>query len=645
MSFSHAVSRTCLAFALLSAPTAVIAQAGQNVPSVEQRNSIEANEPLDMRAPAEQDAAALERARSGWWAEALKTKDERLAWWRDARFGAFVHWGPYSVLGGDWHGQPPPTYAEHIMRVQRIPLAVYRDEVAGRFHPDAFDATNWVRMMKDAGMRYLIITAKHHDGFAMWPSDASDFDIADVGHFERDPLSELVAAARAEGLHVGFYYSHAFDWENPDAPGNDWDYNNPGGDRLLGGKDWWNTNPAFLQNTQRYIDTKVIPQLQELISRYHPDILWFDTPEKLPFFQQAEIVEAVRRAAPDVVINGRAARSPAANLGDYLNSGDRAAEFRPIASDWESIPTTNESYGYSSQDQSYKPPSHFIQLIARAAAKGGNILLNVGPMGDGAIAAPDRAIFHDIGQWMHVYGDSIYGTSRTPLDRQSWGDSTVKGDNLFLHVFAWPPNGSLTLGGLTSRPRAAYLLGDPLKTPIPFVTLANGDIELTTPLQAPNAIDSVIVMETAGPPTGTTGRLIETGWGHTQLLAFDAKTTGGPFVYGDGKKARYYVEGLQLPNTSLTWPIRATQSRKMKVVLSYNTAAATQPGDAVFHLTYGGRTWTTPVVPTATDTTVQTIEIGLIDIQSGDLEPLTLTVTGGDATPVRVFELNVEPAS
>jgi alpha-L-fucosidase len=627
-----------LAAGLLAAPPLAMAQA--EGPTAQQRSSAEANEPTGIGAAAANDAAAADRALNGWWREAGKTRDQRLDWFRQARFGVFVHWGPYSVLGGQWKGQPNPGYSEHIMRVARIPRQTYKDEVAARFRPDAYDARAWVRMMKQAGAGYVILTAKHHDGFALWPSQASDYNIAKVSGFPRDPLAELVQAARAEGLKVGFYYSHAFDWEDPDAPGNDWDYANPGGDKKLHGVDWWNTDPRFLVNTDRYIDRKVIPQLNELISRYHPDILWFDTPGKLPFFQQARIVEAVRKADPNVVINGRAARSKDLNLGDYLDTADRPAELRPTAGDWEAIPTTNESYGYNALDHSHKSVEHFIQLIAKASAKGGNILLNVGPRGDGVIDTPDAAILAGIGRWMSVNGESIHGTTRTPLDRQAWGDSTVKGDRLYLHVFDWPRGGSLRVGGLLSPPRRAWLLAT--KAPVTVRRAGGDDYDLALPAQAPDSADSVVVVETDGPVRGEAGRLIETRWGDNQLLAFDARAEGTGFTYGDGKTARFYVEGLQQAGNRLVWPVRATTAAAVQVHLRYSTPDRTLTAPARVVVRYGATILTAPLVATDGEKDLREVDLGSLPLVQGDPADLSLAIEGA-AQPVRVFDLRLTP--
>jgi alpha-L-fucosidase len=593
-------------------------------------------------AAAQRDAAAIRDANTGWYAGALKMRDQRLAWWRDARFGCFIHWGPYSVLGGEWKGNPNPGYAEHIMRVDRIPLATYKDQVAAKFHPDQFDAAALVRLIKSAGMRYIIITSKHHDGFAIWPSDVNNYNIRDVSHFDRDPLKELVDAARAEGLHVGFYYSHAFDWEDPNAPGNDWDYNNPGGDKqLFGGVNWYNEHPELLPKVEKYVYGKAIPQLQELISRYHPDILWFDTPNKLPFFEQAAIVKAVRAAGPEVVINGRAARTGSVNLGDYQNTADRPAELRPTPGDWEAIPTTNESYGWNTLDSSYKPVAYFIQLLAKSAAKGGNILLNIGPRGNGTINPPDVAILQGIGNWMSVNQESILGTERTPLDRQSWGDSTLKGDTLYLHVFRWPVNKQLVLGGLESDVSSAYLLSDPAHKPLKTKRLNLTDVAVQLPLAAPDSADSVIVLTSKGPIKAVSGRLLD-AQAENILLGFDATAVGVGFSYGDGKTARYYVDGLEKAGNSLHWNVRVNHPARLRVQVRYSTPKGAVSPAARFVVRFGATVLHGPIRPTATERELGTVDLGALNPTPNGLAELSVNIEGG-TVPVHFFELNLVP--
>ena len=385
-----------------------------------------------------------------WWRDSQTNLDTRLAWWRDARFGMFIHWGVYSGLGNEFHGRKGGGYAEHIQRILKIPIPVYREKVAGNFNPTNFDADEWVRLARDAGMKYIVITAKHHDGFAMWPTKVNDYNIMDATPWHHDPMADLKAACDKYGIKFGFYYSQAFDWGNSNAPGNDWDYQNPGGDKKIGGADWWLTKPEFLASARKYVDTKAIPQLRELIKLYHPAILWFDTAGKLPPSENLRIMQAVRQADPHVVISGRLVHG----WGDYDDTTDRPANFPPHGGDWEGIPT-DESYGWNPFDTSHKPPSHFVQLLAKAAARGGNVLLNIGPMGNGEIDPKDVAILKGLADWWKVNGDSIRGTTRTPLPVQTWGESTRKGNKLYLHIFDWPTNGQLVVGGLKSETKSS----------------------------------------------------------------------------------------------------------------------------------------------------------------------------------------------
>jgi len=610
-------------------------------PDEAQRQLDANNEPMKVGDAAARDAAAVQDAKTGWYTAALKGRDQRLEWWRDARFGCFVHWGAYSVLGGVWKDRPNPGYAEHIMRVNKIPLDVYRSEVAAKFHPDAYDARSWVRQMKAAGMQYVIVTSKHHDGFAIWPSDVNKYNIRDVSHFDRDPLKELVEAARAEGMHVGFYYSHAFDWEDPNAPGNDWDYQNPGGDKgLFGGINWYNEHPELVPRIEKYVNGKAIPELKELIAKYHPDILWFDTPSKLPFYEQAAIVKAVREADPNVVINGRAARTAGVNLGDYLDTSDRPEELRPTPGDWEAIPTTNQSYGYNKLDTVHKPVAYFIQLLAKTSAKGGNILLNIGPKGDGTVDAPDAAILAGIGKWMAVNGESIHGTERTPLDRQAWGDSTVKGDTLYLHVMNWPANGRLLVGGLLSGVKQAYLLSDAARKPLKTERAGEEDVVVHVPPTAPDPVDTVIVVKTDGPVKGQMGRLLQAQSMPNRLLGFDATAMGKGFGYGDGKTAQYYVDGLEKPGNLLAWDVRAEHAQRFAVDLKYSTPKPARAAGGKFVVKIGDTVLTAPIEATSSARQLQTVRLGEVEIKPGALQKMTVTVEGG-GDPVHFFEIDL----
>jgi len=490
-------------------------------------------------------------------------RDARLGWWRDARFGMFVHWGVYSGLGGTWHGKAYGGYAEHIQRMAKIPIPVYRREVAGTFNPSEFNADEWIRLAKSAGMGYFVITAKHHDGFAMFDSRVSDYNIMKATPFARDPMRELRAACKKYGVKFGFYYSHAFDWGEENAPGNDWDYNNPGGDQLLHGSDWWNNYPEFLPKARKYVDEKAIPQILELIRNYDPDIIWFDTPHKLPDEENRRIMAAVRQAKPTLVVNGRLIYG----MGDYDSTCDRPAEFPPHDGDWEGIPTTNESYGYNKNDHSHKPAAYFIRLLAKSAARGGNELMNIGPMGNGRIDPADVTILKGIGKWWAVNGESIRGTTRTPLAVQAWGESTRKGDKLYLHVFEWPTNGILVVGGLKTEVTNALLLAEPGK---PLATTRQGlDLKISVPATPPDVTDSVLVLECSGAPEADSARLLSGTISINTLRAFDARIDG-KLQFGSGTKEDDRVVNWKQKADAVIWPVRVTEKTAFDLAINYD---------------------------------------------------------------------------
>ena len=510
---------------------------------------------------------------AAWWRESMKTRDERLAWWREARFGMFIHWGVYSGLGNEFQGRRGGGYAEHIQRVLKIPIPVYRKEVAGNFNPTNFNAEEWVALAKQAGMGYIVITAKHHDGFAMWPTKVNDYNIMDATPWKHDPMKDLKAACQKAGIRFGFYYSQAFDWGSKDGAGNDWDYNNPGGDKLLGGRNWWETRPEFMVHARKYVDEKAIPQLRELIKMYDPDILWFDTSSKLPPSENLRIMKAVREASPRVVISGRLV----SGWGDYDDTTDRPAEFPPHAGDWEAIPTTDESYGWNKFDTSHKPPSHFIQLLAKAAARGGNVLMNIGPMGDGRIDPKDVAILKGIGAWWQVNGSSIRGTTRTPLPVQTWGESTRKGETLYLHVFDWPTNGELVVGGLKSDVKSAEFL-TPIQQPPPLkVTRLNPlDVKIsgwTFPAALVRDPDCVMVLNCAGDIVGDPTRLLQPSFPVETLRAFDGELHGG-LKFGPGKKTDDVVMDWTKPGQFVDWKVRTDAPTAYEVSVNYDAEAA-----------------------------------------------------------------------
>lgn len=518
-----------------------------------------------MQKAAARDSIAMAEAVNGWWTASMKDHDSRIAWWRDAKFGCFIHWGVYSVPGGEWKGKKVGGYAEHLMRKEKISRGEYAEKLIRPFNPVEFDAEEWVKLIKEAGMKYLIITAKHHDGVAMYPSTIGDYTIRQSA-FKRDPMQELSDACKKQGIRFGFYYSHAFDWEHPDAPGNDWDYNNPGGDKnLFGGTNWYDHHPELLPKAVKYVNEKSIPQIQELLKKYHPDIIWFDTPHKLPLSENIRILQAIRAVDPNVVVNGRLARSSAISFGDYKNTADRPAEFYPVEGDWEAIPTTNESYGYSRFDDSHKPLGFFIQLMAKAAAKGGNLLMNIGPMGNGMIDPRDTVILQGIGQWMGKYGESIYGVEAVKKHEQHWGVITRKGMHEYLHVFQWPENGKLVVNGVSTVKNAKLLGAD---NPLKVKRLTDARWEITLPAHAPDPYNSVVKVEVEGKTDPIVPRLLAVNDTNT-LLAFDAELQGKGWGFGDGKAGKYYVQNWRDKTQSVSWEVSVDAPVTYKVKIKY----------------------------------------------------------------------------
>lgn len=519
----------------------------------------------------QRDALALEDALhvTGWLQDAMSLSNKRVDWMVNDKFGCFVHWGIYAIAAGVWEGKTV-GYAEHLQRAMKLPLAAYKAHFIDRFNPVNFDAEEWIKLVTDAGMKYFVITAKHHDGFAMNHSDVYPYDIR-MTPFKRDPIAELKDACDKFNIPFGLYYSHAFDWEHPDAPGNDWEYSNGGGDLGLfeGEKGlWFDQHPELVPRTAKYyVDTKCIPQILELLQKYKPAILWFDTPHKLPLSENLRILRAIREADPNVIVNGRLARNQAfLTMGDYANTGDRAAEVFPTPGVWETIPTTNESYGYARADKSHKPPEHFIELLIKTASRGGNVLMNLGPTELGAIDDVDKRILKEIGHWLKLNGESIYGTSRSPLPVQTFGETTVKGNTLFLHLLK-PQAGSVTLAGLISPIAKAWVLTDKAQKPLSTKKLNYYDTEIALPEALPGFTVIAVLFEGALYHGGD--RLISIN--HPEYLrVFDASHIPSALSRGDGKRHRDFVYGFENTEQPIIWKVRVNKKTGYKLSVHYS---------------------------------------------------------------------------
>jgi alpha-L-fucosidase/lysophospholipase L1-like esterase len=555
---------------------------------------------------------------------APKDTTDHLSWWREARFGMFIHWGVYSALAGEWKGQKTEGYAEHIQRIAKIKREIYLEEVVKPFNPTSFHADEWVRTAKETGMGYIIITALHHDGVAMFDSKVDDYNIVKTSQFRRDPLRELKAACDKHGIKLGFYYSHAVDWSlsgDPRFP-----------------------EPNGPERRKACVERKALPQMLELIRNYQPAILWGDTPHQNPQDLNLKILAALRKEDPNLILNGRIAGSA---YGDYHTTSDRPAEFglmtAPEEQDWEAIPTTNESYGYHAHDKSHKPPEHFIQLLAKAAARGGNLLLNIGPKGDGTFAPEDREILEAIAKWWKTNGESIRGTERTPLAPQSWGESTLKGNDLYLHVFDWPKDGKLLVGGLKAEISQASLLAEP-KTPLP-VERIGPDVQITLPTSAPDTADSVIAVHCKTGPTGDPSRLLHTNTANT-LSVFAAELLGPVdrkgWSLGKGTSITSHAKGWKTKDCAVRWKTRLTRPGTFQVTVHYDAPEADKAkietdGGAIAAMsqqTFGG-TFTVTIGSQKLPGEVRqqgmnmALDLGQIELKPGDLE---ITIQANEIT-------------
>jgi len=576
------------------------------------------------------DYATYGESGSGWLQKGMAKSAERTSWFSQAKFGCFVHWGVYAIAGGEWNGMKA-FYSEHMERVAKISQADYQEHFIEKFNPMGFDADQWIRTAKDAGMEYFVITAKHHDGFAMYHSDAYPYDMR-MTPYKADPIQALREACDKYNIKFGLYYSHAFDWEHPDAPGNDWEYTNGGGDlHLFEGELglWFNQHPELVPRTAKYyVNGKSIPQIVELIKKYRPSLLWFDTSHKLPISENVRILQAIWETDDSVVVNGRLSRNHRFGHGaDYANTGDRAAETFPTPGLWETIPTTNNSYGYSKVDFSHKPPAHFIELIIKSAARGGNVLMNLGPDANGEIAQVDLDILAEIGKWMKANGESIYGASRTPLPVQTFGETTVKDNKLYLHITK-PVAEKIILGGALNYFNRVYMLADSAKTPLQTRHINQFDTEIFLPGDVEQF--TVLVAEFVGELFPGDSRLLSDS-GTNFLHAFDATYISPELAHGDGKPGNDHVNTFTSTEQSVIWKVRTNHKMACKLEVKYSTATADTEGQ--YSIYTGG----TKHVGDISETTIFSVEIdGEKDIvfRPQKLDSEFLRLHGVQVTPI-----------
>lgn len=474
-------------------------------------------------------------------------------WFTEARFGMFIHWGLYAAIGkGEW-----------VMYGQKKPVKEY-EQLTETFNPNLFNAKEWVSLAKRAGMKYIVITAKHHDGFAMFHSKADKYNIVDSTPFGRDPLKELAEECAKQGVKLCFYYSHVIDWHHPHSIhehyNNTWDYQ-------LEEKAFYN-----------YWNRLVKPQITELLTQYGPvGLLWFDTSGGLSKKDSEEMVQLVKSLQPDCLVNSRVSHWP--NFGDFQSKGDNEI---PMSGEdtkpWETPMTLNKSWGYYEGDDNYKSTDSIIRKLVNITSKGGNLLLNVGPDELGKIPVLSAEKLEEIGEWMHKNGESIYGTKGSPFPYEfDWGAVTLKGNKVFLHIHhnKWP-SGPLQINGFKTKVLQAYVLSEPQQK-IPFQQKHSDNeglysLHVELPKEPLCELSSVIVLELAeelkiDPAFIEQAGVIKLDFGHAKIEK-EQNQNAAEWQVKIAEKGKYEVHLITYKKAGVDWKSELTE--KVEVAIGNN---------------------------------------------------------------------------
>lgn len=478
-------------------------------------------------------------------------KDPRLQWMIEDKYSMFIHWGLYSQMAGKWQNKTYYGIGEWLMHMANIPTNDYK-AYAKNFNPEKFNADTFAKLAKDSGISLIVITAKHHEGFAMFDSAASDFTITKATPFKRDPLKELAEACKKYGIRLGFYYSQNFDWTEPDAAM----YKGP---KIKGHK----------KDFQRYFDNKVIPQVTELLTNYG-DIsqFWFDTPGNMPKKYSQDLVDLVKKHQPNCLLNSRIGNG----LGDFSTMGDMHIPLKGHDGVWESIDTTNDSWSYAWYDEHWKSPKQLMENLVRVIARGGLFKLNIGPKGDGSIPAQAIENMTTAGQWLANNKQAVYGTTASPYYGFSWGDITVNNNKLYLHVFDLPKQRKLQLPHLENTVLKARMLSD--GQPVAF-TKNKQTLALTLPEQLDNDLIHVIEITLDGTPKVSSKALAIDGIFPTSLPA-DFATVSKAKVeevrwmekFGEHKHSQN-ISQWQDKNAHAQWQVNVLEPGKYTLKIEY----------------------------------------------------------------------------
>jgi alpha-L-fucosidase len=437
------------------------------------------------------------QAKAGLSRETPRRRDTRMKWWRDARFGMFIHWGLYAIPAGTWKERQIPGIGEWIMDRANIPVAEY-EQLARRFNPVKFDAAEWVRIARGAGMKYMVITSKHHDGFCLFDSKATDYDVVDATPYGKDLLRPLAEECRKQGLQFCVYYS-IMDWHHPA--------------QYRGSEKRYNPTKIHSERKAEYM-AYMKTQLRELLASCDPAVLWFDGEWPAWYTEEdgRELYRYLRELKPSIIINNRVGKGrkgmEGLNKGDREYVGDFGTPEQQIPAtglpgvDWESCMTMNNTWGYKSYDDGWKSVETLVRNVIDTASKGGNYLLNVGPTAEGLIPGPSVERLRGIGKWMAANAEAIRGTGASPFAKTPWGRCTQKRlegglTRLYLHVFDWPADQRLVIPGLANRPVKALLLASGKELE---VGAGDAGVAIDLPEAMPDPIATVVALDVRGKP-------------------------------------------------------------------------------------------------------------------------------------------------
>ena len=541
---------------------------------------------------------------------------ERIHWLREARFGMFIHWGVYAVASGEWKGKYYASGGEWIERIAAIPIADYK-ALGKDFTASKYDPKAWADLARDAGMKYVVITAKHHDGFAMYDSQVSDWNALKASAAKRDLIGPLADAVRADGLKFCLYYSQSQDWTNP------------GGGNYGNAPKW---DPAQNGDYDEYLKKTALPQVREILTRFHPAVIWWDTPVNMTPERAKPFADALRELAPDIISNSRLGGGYG---GDTSNAEQGVpARFGLGGKLLEVCMTINGTWGYKQKDQDWKSTRQLLHVLTDTASKGGNLLLNVGPTAEGEIPPATVDRLQAMGRWMKRNGEAIYATEAGPFPRPlPWGRTTQKravdgSTTLYLHVWNWPQDGKLLLPTLQDKP----VSGRVLTTGVPVSADSNPEgLVVTLPGHATDADVSVVALQFTGPVTVTQRNFNAPGAdGRIDIGALDSYQEGslngaitlaspGPDAYlTDWSDAGWYVEYQVKTPAAGTWKVSAEIAAAFPAQLTLSVRDTKVPLD---------------IAPTGGKLAWKTVDLGTLELPAGEstiqLKPVKADWKGG----------------